>query len=531
MPTLTGNPLSKYKIPHPRDPAYPDVRNTIVQALTPKLVNYWGYPLWEYQEDFLYPPAPYALSDLSYMQLGGAKRIGKSMYLMIKAAPYLFLPGCKIRFYAPEYENAEREMSWMDDLLFSGPKPLADLFPWLSNNLISKQTDPRTGVMELVWGMGNNLTTSIVCRSWERRNAWVGEAIDLAVLCEPGLFPDIRVYTKYVRPNLADRRGLCIAAGTVDNPWMKDLHDMAHDHAKHPDIFCRCEVARKENRWPGVWTQEAEDRANPARGGSETVRDFAINWLGHWDNYADIAFEKWNPADIVKVVSNKNWMQAKSIPPAWEHYLVVDTGRHISVQQWIYNGTKLLMLDEFTNYTYRAGQIAPTDTRGFVPFFSDVLRSVLAHRPGMAKPVVVIDPSSQFKNDVANMGLGVIDAENSHDVGVHRCNQAFHRERCMVIRPERRGQYFLEYELPKVKWAAGPTGTSVQHRLDKRPGNDHSADVMRYAIATLLEQLEPYEPEHKPTLVEQDIASLNKRAKKGEGDLFSDPSMGGPGVY
>jgi len=527
---MLAAPKTAYKFPHPRDPAYPDVRNEIVRALTPRLIDYWGFTLWDYQKDFLFPPPPYDREKLTYAQLGGAKRIGKSMMLMVAAAPYLFMPGAKIRFYAPEYENAEREISWLDELLFSGPKPLCDAVPWLSNNLIDKQVDPRTGVMQLVWNMGNGLTTSVVCRSWERRNAWVGEAIDLAVLCEPGLFPDIRVFTKYVRPNLADRSGKCIAAGTVDNPWMKDIHDMAHDHAKHPDLYCRCEVARRENLWPGVWSQEEEDRANPAKGGSETVRDFAINWLGHWDNYADVAFEKWAPQDVVKRVSATAWSAAKRIPPGWEHYLVVDTGRNISVQQWIYNGTKALVIDEFTNYTYRAGQITPTDTRGFVPFFSDIMRSILAFRHDMPKPIVVIDPSSHFKREVENFSLGVIDAVNAHDVGVHRTNQALHRQRVMVIRPQGRAPYALEYEIPKVKWAPGPTGQSVRHMLNKKSGADHSADGFRYGCATILAgEIEEYEPERIPGVVEKDIDWLENRAMDSEGDTWGDITRGGPG--
>jgi hypothetical protein len=37
---MLAAPKTAYKFPHPRGPAYPDVRNEIVRALTPKLTQW-----------------------------------------------------------------------------------------------------------------------------------------------------------------------------------------------------------------------------------------------------------------------------------------------------------------------------------------------------------------------------------------------------------------------------------------------------------------------------------------------------------
>ena len=70
----------------------------------------------------------------------------------------------------------------------------------------------------------------------------------------------------------------------------------------------------------------------------------------------------------------------------------------------------------------------------------------------------------------------------------------------------------------------------MQHRLDKKRGNDHSTDVMRYAIATLLEQIEKYEIVHTKTVVEMDIEWLEAKQERKSGSPFGDPSMGDPGL-
>lgn len=497
--------------------AWPRYRNQMVRKLTPTLTAMAGIEPYVYQQLFLKPPPPYKLHECQFLQLAGAKRIGKSMILGVAAMPYTLIPNATIRLYAPEHENAQREFAHIDKLLF-GPKGISHQIPELKEHLVKYQPDPSVGRLEMAWDWGANIRSM----SWERRKQWAGEPIDLGIICEPGLFDSISIYTRWIKPNLQDRTGLCRSAGTVDNPWMFDMHEMAHNHAEHPDIYCCCEIPRWANK-----SLDINKRSIDMARREETIRDFSINWLGLWETYSNVAYEKWNPENHVHVVTKGTYerMQARNGRFAgWDHYLSLDTGRYCSCGEYIVNPQGVIVrIREWANYAYQAGQIVTTDNRGFRPWFNDIIREL-----GGRCPLVYIDPSSQMKLDLEAMGIPHANATNGHETGVNAVNEYLAKKQFYLVKPEGAPRTILEFELPKVKWHETESGVGGYSRLQR--GNDHMADEFRYALASR-PLAAPYVPERPKSIVELDIAEMAKSHEFSDLDDAGFEGAGGMGYY
>lgn len=515
--------MSTPKLPHPYSPDWPAARNAAVARFLPKILAHLEISPFLYQHLALFPPEPYEIDDIRLIIFEGATRVGKSIIEAVRASVTPFIPGYTTRLYGWEHENCEREFRHIRRMLIdpNNPKALCHKYPELIEGLDHKyyNDNPDSGRLVMRWGWGSEIKSM----SWQRKSQWRGEAIDLALICEPGLFKDGSVYSGEIRNRLTDLRGVCLSAGTADTPWMKAFHDLAHDHENHPDILCICEIPQWANPILKLKKRDIElmkDQMAP--------RDFAINVLGKWENWSNIAYERFDPnnPDIVKVVPRRMWETLKRNEKSWDHFLCIDTGRHCACGQFLIGPQgQMLMIDEWTNYTYKGGQTKPAliDDRGFASWMADILSEV-QERLGVNRnrPAIWGDPSSQFKQDVGNLGYGFVDAVNAHDYGVNTFNEYLAKKKFMIVRPEGRGPYTCEYELPMVRWAETPSGESGRHRLEKGTDNDHAADVVRYAAASRPLGFE-FTPEPKPSIIERDIEATSNR---GYSDKHIDEFMG-----
>ncbi|KKL46999.1 hypothetical protein LCGC14_2339940, partial [marine sediment metagenome] len=326
-PLLIPSPDSK------RD--WPRWRDRRVLELYKKYAAYLQLDFFSFQRYFLIPPAPYKFSELQLIMLSGAKRIGKSWIDGLATLPYVTCPGAEIRLYAPVHDLAMREFVWIEKFLF-GPlvnakgqriPALADRAPQLRTELVRDtfSRNPKHGLMmQWTWG------TTIRSRSLAPNDDdWVGEPIDLGIICEPGKFPDLdHSYTGVIKPNLEDRNGVVRVAGTIDRLGMKDLHEKAHDHDEYPTNFCICEVPRWANKtlFAGMSIADLQERIIQERRDS-AWKDFSINWLGLWSVHAKTAIEHWDKDIHVKLIREASYIKLLGGPPqGWVEFIAMDTG-------------------------------------------------------------------------------------------------------------------------------------------------------------------------------------------------------------
>ncbi len=516
--------------PSPDDAAWPDARDKAIFEILDVSLEAFGWELFDYQRDFLEPPPPWEYEKIKLIIQGGAKRIGKSMMEAFRGSVTPLIPGYTTRLYGFQHENCEREFRHLKHLLIdpNWNRSLCHLHPQLLDHLTDFNDKPDKGRLVMEWAWGSNIRSM----SWQQNTQWVGEPIDLGIICEPGLLPFAEAYSAKIKSNLMDRRGLCIAAGTVDDPSMMAFHDLAHDAEKSPDIFCVCEVPQ----WANTTLQDYSTPEKAARYIAQckrdmTSRDFAINILGQWENYSNIAYELWTPrvGDYIKILSKEAWGMMKKIPANCDHFLVVDTGKHCACGEFIVNPAgSMVMIDMWTNYEYRAGKITLTDTRGFKSWFADILYGLQDIQDrNRNQPYVIIDPSSHFKLDIHDLGLGCVDAVNAHDYGANCFNEYLNKRRFVMVRPEGRPPYVAESELARVRWAESVSGIQGKHRLEKGSDDDHAADIVRYAAASRPLGGEPV-TKRRETFVERDMR-MAIQGRKSSATLYE--SMGGVGEW
>ncbi len=503
-------------LPDARSPEWADARNAALKKLYPKLARLLKIQLLWFQAEWILPPV--LLRALRFIQMGGAKRLGKSWIAAFAACPYALLPGAQVRLYGPQTENCEREFGWLKFFLFESPHALVKYFPFLKERLIAYNDDPKRGALEMRWDYG----TYIRSHTYKERDAWLGEPIDLGIICEPGRFPDFRVYTKFIKPNLQDRAGLCRSAGTVDNPWMYEAHELCvHSSKGHftkeqywresvdcpeeAEHYCICGLPRWENVTFNL--QPEEIRRILAFELEESAREIAINWLGMWEMYSDVAYDRWDPDTLIEVVSDETWAALKAGKAGWESFATMDTGKHNACGEYTVSPQGVVLrVDEFSNYLYRAARIDRIDTRGFRPWFQDIVKDWQKHgRPDRGwEKVVYGDPSSHFKDDVTDMGCGWVDAINDHAVGVDRVNEYFFNKKFRIIKPASKAHIKtnLEIELPRIRWHEKERGIAGRPHLIR--GDDHQADECRYGLASR-PLAQEYLPERKEGIVERDI--------------------------
>jgi hypothetical protein len=525
--------MSAFEFPDPQDPTWPDYRNYALRQMYPRLAQMLKIQLLWFQAEWLLPPVD--LKTLRFIQKAGAKRIGKSWDAGFSISPYALMPGAQVRLYGPQTENCEREFSHLKWFLFEAPNALAKYWPFLKERLTAYNEEPNKGPLTMRWDYG----THIRSHTYKERGAWVGEPIDLGVICEPGLFPSIRVYTKYIKPNLQDRSGLCRSAGTVDNPWMHDMHNLcSHSSRGHfspteywreditPDPnaeqYCVCQLPRWENT-----TLELDPetiRKTLAFEMDESIRDVAINWLGMWEMYSDVAYDKWDAEKMVEIVPDDTWKKLKAGKAGWDSFATMDTGKHKALGEYVVNPQGMVLrIDEFSNYEYRAGQIHRTDTRGLRQWFHDICADWQHHTPKGKdwERIIYGDPATQDKEDVTGMGCGWSNAINDHSVGVDRVNEYLSSNQFKIIKPASRGHIKtnLETELPRVRWQEKERGVAGRPQLIR--GDDHQADELRYGLASR-PLAQEYLPERKEGPIERDI----RRYDGNEGAAYVDEQEG-----
>ncbi len=518
-----------FELPHANSDEWPEARNQALYRLYPAILKMLKIKLYWFQAEQLIPPVPGRLRHLRYIQNGGGKRVGKSYFLGLAAAAYPFLPGAQVRLYGPQTENAEREFTHLANFLFNDPLALCNYYPFLKERLVEYNDEPSKGALVMKWDYG----TKIRSHTWKERDAWLGEPIDLGIICEPGRFPDIRVYTKFTKPNLEDRNGLVRACGTVDNPWMFDMHGLCHhasighyskteywrEQCEPPtepvEQFCTCQIPRWENKRLNIGPEMIEKLLDFNI--DESAREIAINWLGMWEMYSDTAYEDWNPEKIIEVVPDEVWKRLKAGKAGWERYAALDTGKHNALGEYTVSPQGVVLrIDEFTNYKYQAGRIARFDTRGFRPWFRDICTNWQEHtRQDKAwERVIYGDPSSQFKDDVTSLGCAWVNAVNDHAVGVDRANEYFRNGKFKIIKPASSAHIKtnLEIEIPRARWHEKEQGIAGKPRLVR--GDDHTSDECRYYLAS-----NPMAAEYvkeRPETIEQRDARLMDDPDWGE---------------
>lgn len=508
-------------------------RDAFYKEKVQELVKFLEIDLFIYQKSALIPPPPYKMYKVELIVFAGAKRIGKSMLNAIRVLPGVFLPGHITRLYAPEHRLASREFNWIKKLIF-GPRDgacLVDAAPQLKQHLIEFEDNPKHEQI-MRWSNGSEIRSQSATPDMKN---WVGEEIDLGIICEPGQFVDLKhAYDHYIHPNLNDRGGLVCAAGTVDKLGMKDLHEQAHDHENHPNNFCFCEVPRvanltlferlrTESMSHSQWMNVISAQALRARR-EQSWQNFSVNWLGLWSEHVSTAIEQWDTKVHVQKVSLAAYEKLLEIPEGWFEFLGMDTGSHVACGHYIASPEGMILrIGEWVNYE-RRGQVEEiTDSRGFGVFMKRIRRDV-----GGRRLLVIGDRTSQFKDDVNEAGFSWDDAKNDHGLTVSNCNQYLSQRKFKIIRPHGSGQTMLEREVLRARWSENSIGPAAKPQLDRHT-RGHTFDEWRYALSSKLIAYARPEIDREKNWIQRDIESVIARCDNVQPDSFIDelPGLGG----
>ena len=313
-------------------------------------------------------------------------------------------------------------------------------------------------------------------------------------------FADIKrdVWTKIVRPMLADNKGWAIFLGTPKGKinhlyehFIKDKEFFDKDYRSIDNQKVVPDSDFKSFKFKTV------DNPYIDKGEVEKARQelapqyFRQEWEASFEDYTGIIYKE---LDSAKHCIN---IPREFVKDWWRMYVGIDTGRHTAVGFVVVDDVgKMYVIDEIYDYD------------GIVRDIAAQIKAKLKER-GRTSATIIIDSASQVKREYEAAGLSLVDSEKDVLNSIAKIRNRFSND-TLYFNADKCPMHIVEHK--------GYVWDEKSHKTQPLDENDHTCNEIQYIESTYMTIKSINHIEEKKKKLS--IAWLNTHTNKGRGSAI-----------